>query len=195
MEQLFLSWVAGRKKRVIRTPSIFRKMKPHSISTSIPIGEKKSILFKLSFIATWSLLLNRRNQAIYRLTTNPCVIWDMLAAWALVAMVHIFSPDRETEAKSILWVADTQPWSAYEAATDIAQGIWADMALLWWKFTPQGGWGWHILSICHASSWRRVGKEVYVLVANGGRNCRRNHYCSSPVGKSPRRNWDFLTWN
>jgi len=41
MEQLFLSWVAGRKKRVIRTPSIFRKMKPHSISTSTPTGEKK----------------------------------------------------------------------------------------------------------------------------------------------------------
>ena len=39
-----------------------------------PLGGEKSILFKLSFIATWSLLLNHRNQAIYRLTTNPCVI-------------------------------------------------------------------------------------------------------------------------
>ena len=48
----------------------------------------------------------------------------------MVAVVLIFSPVGETEAKSILWVAVTQPRSAYEAAIDIAKGVWADMALL-----------------------------------------------------------------
>lgn len=45
--------------------------------------EKKSILLKLSLIATWSFLLSRRRQGIYRLPTNSGATRDTLAAGAL----------------------------------------------------------------------------------------------------------------
>ena len=87
--------------------------------------EKKSILLKLSLIATRSFLLSRRRQGVYRLPTNSGATRDTWAAWALAAsLILTWQGDR---GQVYLVDSGTQPLSDCEAVVDTARGMWADM--------------------------------------------------------------------